>query len=596
MKRYQTTIHLLLVGFMLVCLPAVMKAEKDVIIEAMTDEMNRSMKSLQIENMEKPYYLGYTIIDNRQVAIEAVFGSLTNSRESHNRSLRVDLRVGSYQLDNTAFMGGRSMFSSGMRNTGGIVTEDDYDTIRHDIWLITDRVYKTALEQLAAKKGFIKNQAQPEDIPDFSKEKSVQAVAPFVTMKVDRKKWETIVKNLSTIFHKFPAIHDSGIEMQVKVRNKYYVNSEGTVFRQPETLVFLAAYASTQAADGMKLKHHIPFYARTIEGLPGEKEMAAGIRKMAEELTALASAPVLEEYIGPVLFTGQASAELFTQMLVPHLFGERPPLTEDPRMAEMLPSSKLTQRLNRRVLPREISIVDDPTRTDFEKQPLIGSYKIDDQGVIAQPVKLVERGVLKTLLMSRRPCKEITNSNGHARAEQRGDPGVFIGNLFITAEKGETYQQLKKELLQLCEDQDMPFGLIIKTVDNPAISGVDFSLAALMMRSRGTEPEMTAPVLMYRVYVEDGREELVRGISFSELSVRNLKDMAAVGNDKYVHHRLLTGSGGVSMFSFFSGRSGRATGIPASIVAPSVLFEELEFKKDKGSQKNPPLLGHPFFK
>ena len=102
MKRYKTTIHLLLVGFMLVCLPALMTAEKDIIIEAMTDEMNRSMKSLQIENMEKPYYLGYTIIDNRQVSIEAVFGSLTNSSESHHRSLWVDLRVGSYQLDNTA--------------------------------------------------------------------------------------------------------------------------------------------------------------------------------------------------------------------------------------------------------------------------------------------------------------------------------------------------------------------------------------------------------------------------------------------------------------------------------------------------------------
>lgn len=596
MKAHQITIKLL-AGFMLLCLPALMPAEKDVIFEAMTDEMNRSMKSLQIENMEKPHYLEYTITDNRQLQIEAVFGAVTGSRKSHSRSLRVDLRIGDYQLDNTGFMGSRSMYGGGVRNTGRVAKEDDYDAIRRDIWLVTDRVYKSVLEQLAAKKAFIKNQAQTEDIPDFSKEKSVQAVAPPVTMKVDREKWESIVKNLSTIFHKFPSIHDSGIEMQVRVKHKYYVNSEGTVFRQPETLVFLAAHASTQASDGMRLKNYIPFYAPTVEGLPKEKEMAAGILKMAEELTALTKAPVLEEYIGPVLFTGQASAELFTQVLAPHLSGERPPLTENPRMAGMLPESKLAQRLNRKVLPREISIVDDPIRTDFEKQPLIGSYKIDDQGVTARPVKLVERGVLKTLLMSRRPREEITNSNGHARAEERGDPGVFIGNLFITAEKGKTYQELKKELLQLCKDQEMPFGLIIKTVDNPAISGVDFSLAALMMRSRGTEPEMTAPVLMYKVYVEDGREELVRGISFSELNVRSLKDMAAVGNDKYVHHRLLTGSSGVSIYSFFSGGgSDRAAGIPASIVVPSVLFEELEFKKDTGSQKNPPLLVHPFFK
>jgi predicted Zn-dependent protease len=265
-------------------------------------------------------------------------------------------------------------------------------------------------------------------------------------------------------------------------------------------------------------------------------------------------------------------------------------------MAEMLPESKLAQRLNRKVLPREISITDDPTRTAFEKHPLIGCFKIDDQGVPAGPVTLVEKGVLKTLLMSRRPREEIANSNGHARYEGGGNVGVHIGNLFITTEKGKTYKQLKEELLEFCEDQQLPFGLMVKTVDNPVLSGVDLSISSLLMRSREGGPKMTAPVMLYRVYVEDGREELVRGVSFSEITVKNLKDIAAVGNDNYVHNRMVTGSGATRSFALFSGRSNRHAGIPSAIVAPSVLFEELEFKKDTGSQKNPPLLGHPFFK
>jgi predicted Zn-dependent protease len=572
--------------------------DTDVLIDAMKDEMARSMKSLQIEKMEKPYFLEYTVLDVWQMDIRAGFGSLTISESECNRTLKVDLRVGDYQLDNTGYVTRSSVFSAMMGRSDDIVLEDDYNAVRHDIWLATDRAYKEALEQLAAKNAFIKNQAEKETLPDFSKEKPVHAVAPRVTVKVDAEKWEKTVKDLSTVFRKFPAIHESGVEFRVKVGHKYYVNSEGTVFRQPETLVALVAHAATQAEDGMKLKHYIPFYAPTIDALPNEKELAAGVRKMAEELTALASAPVMKEYIGPVLFTGQASAELFVQMLSPHFSGRRPPLSEDARMAEMAGTpSKLASRMNRRVLPREIFVTDDPNRTSFEKQPLIGSYKIDDQGVPAVPVKLVEGGILKSLLMSRRPRKDFANSNGHARAASRGKPGVQVSNLFITAKKGKSYKELKQELMDLCRDQEMSFGLMIKSVDDPAITGIDFSITELMRRQTGGGGEsITSPVMMYRVDAKTGREELVRGISVSELTVRTLKDILAVGNDSYVYHRLLSGGGMSSYFSYISALRGvRGGGIPGSIVAPSVLFEELELKKTTETRKNPPLLAHPYF-
>jgi predicted Zn-dependent protease len=583
---------ILILAVILFCAPAEMKAGKDVILQAMTDEMNRSMKSLQIENMDKPYYLEYTVTDSRLVSVKAAFGAITHSGESHNRSLRVDLRCGDYQLDNTGFMNRRSMFSRGRGFSGGIVKEDDYDAIRHDIWLQTDKAYKAVLEQLAAKKGFIKNQTEPTEIPDFSKEKSLQAVMPTLTMNVDRGKWETAVKNLSSIFRKYPALNHSAVELRFKLVHKYYVNSEGTVLRQPRVLAYLVAFASTQAPDGMKLKHFVPFYAPAIDGLPDEKTMATGIAAMAKELTALSKAPVLEKYIGPVLFTGQASAELFAQVFAPHLSGERPPLVDDPRMARMLPTNQLAQRLNRKVLPREIAVSDDPTTGNFKNQPLVGTYKADDQGVPAVPVKLVEEGVLKTLLMSRRPREEIANSNGHARASGRSKPGAAIGNLFITAEKGKSYDKLKKELLEFCEDQQLEFGLIVKTVDNPTITGVESSALSFLMQSGGGQGKLTAPVMLYRVYVKDDKEELVRGITFAEMTVKSLKDIEAVGNDYYVHHKLLTGAGGG--ISLFGGRGGGGAGIPGSIVAPSVLFEELEFKKDPANKKNPPLLAHPF--
>lgn len=594
MKTGKLSISIVLVLCLFFCF-SLSGESNGVIIEAMSDELARSMKSLKIENMERPYYLGYSILDRWVTEIEAGFGSLTKSRESHDRALNVELRVGDYRLDNTGFLSRSSMFSSGGGGSRRIVLEDDYNAIRHDLWLATDSAYKQALEQLAAKKGFIKNNVQSEDIADFSKEKSVKLSAPRAIQQIDRAKWEKTIKTLSALFRKFPAVNESAVKLRFQSAHRYYINSEGTVFSKPEHLVSIVAHGTTQAPDGMKLKHFIPFYAATLKDLPGEAEIADGIRKMAKELTVLTNAPVIEDYIGPVLFTKQASAELFAQMLAPHFSGERPPLSSEARLSQTVFSSKLTQRINRRVLPREISITDDPTRVTFKKNSLIGSYMIDDQGVKPKPVTLVDSGVLKTLLMSRRPRKDMLNSTGHARSGTRGNVGVQIGNLFVTTEKGKSYKELKKELIELCKEQQMSHGLIIKTVDNPGITGMDFSVASLIMSRNQSGPQMTNPALMYRVHVKDGREELVRGITFSEINLRSFKDIVTVGNDYFVHHRLLSTGGSVNpMFIFFGGGRG-SPGNPVSIVAPSVLVEELEFKKSAETRKNPPLLGHPYF-
>ncbi|MCP4220229.1 MAG: hypothetical protein GY765_36695, partial [bacterium] len=284
----------------------------------------------------------------------------------------------------------------------------------------------------------------------------------------------------------------------------------------------------------------------------------------------------------PVLFTEQACAELFKQMLVPHFSGHRPMISSTPGMAESLFKSKLLRRLNRRITHRDISISDDPTLAFFNKKPLIGSYPVDDQGVAAQPIKLVEKGILKNLLMSRRPNKKIANSNGHARATMTGKPRVHSSNLVVSAHKGKTYKQLKKRLLELCREQRQPFGLIVKSVDNPVFTGIDKD-------NQSVGRVMTDPVIVTRVYVEDGREELVRGLSFGDIDVRYFREIVEVGNDAYLYHCLLPDT----IWMLYTSESG--TGVPGSLVVPSVLFEELDFSAHKGKRRNPPIMNHPFF-
>jgi predicted Zn-dependent protease len=571
--------------------------KEDVLLTALKDEMNRSMEKLQLKDMEKPYYIEYAVDDAETFMFKATFGAIVESDHNRSRMLRVGLRVGSYDLDNSEFAGGRSSFSMIGGRPTQLVLEDDYVALRRDMWLATDGAYKQALEQLAAKRSFIKTKVQPEEIPDFSREEATTTIAPKRLITFDQKKWKKTVSRLSSIFREFPAIYDSSISLNVKYSHKYFINSEGTKSHQPANLVSLFVRAATQASDGMGLKHFVPSYGTSLDQLPSEKEMAASIRKMAEELTVIASAPVLENYLGPVLVTGEAASELFAQVLAPQLSGQRPPLMEQQQMAAMMTESKFAARLNRRVLPSFFTVVDDPTQKTYEKQPLIGAYKVDDQGVPARPVTLIERGVLKTLLMSRRPSKDISQSNGHGRTMQLGSPSVQIGNLFVQATGGKSFAELKQELIDLSQDQGLSHGLLIKKFDNPGITGREFSMSSFSMRGGPQQEQVTPPILVYKIFVDDGREELVRGVTVAEMSVRMLRDIVAVGKDYYVNNKLMGGGGIMGLlFSYaFSFGQGGAFGIPTTVIAPSVLFEEVELKKHAGAQKKPAFLKHPFF-
>lgn len=577
--------------------PAAGDGDRDILLEALQAELDRSVQQLYIKDMEKPYYIQYSLHDRQGFNLEASFGALSQTDQNHSRLLKVDVRVGDYELDNSGFIGTNSLFSASGRSPERVALEDDYHSIRRDIWLVTDTAFKQSLQQMARKKAFRQNQAQVEEIPDFSRQKPVRLILPVRRIDFNPDKWEDVVKRLSLIFRQFPAIQDSAVNLEFNVTNRYFINSEGTVCRYPQVKTSLLIRAETQADDGRKLKHHLPYYAVSPGEIPPEEEIAAAVRRMAQTLSALASAPRLEDFIGPTLFTGQASAQLFAQLLAPNLSGERPPSAEVSRMAELTASSKLAHRLNRRVLPSFMSVTDDPGRREYAGQSLIGAYPVDDEGVVPQPLTLVDKGILRTLLLSRRPRKEIPQSNGRGRESLWGSAGAMYGNLFIKVEKPQSYRNLKKKLIRMCKDQKLPYGLLIKTLDNPAITGTDDSVASLYMRSSGgSEDELTSPVAMVRVYAADGREEPVRGLNIHDLDVKALKYITAAGNDYFVYQSMAAPGSGMMrrLFSVYA-RSMRGFGIPTTVIAPSVLFEEVEFTKIAAPPKKPPLLQHPYF-
>jgi TldD protein len=536
-------------------------APPNTVMKAMGDELQRSVSELQFKDLEKPYFIQYIILDREQYQAEATFGGLTASKRDRARLLQAQVRVGDYDFDNSEFIAQGFQPQSGILTT--TVIEDDYDGIRHSLWLATDAAYKQSVEQLARKRAFVQNKVRDEQIPDFSMESAVTSVGSPLHLEFDKAVWERQLRDWSSMFREFPSIQESSVSLRALVINKYLVNSEGTRTLQPSMIVMLQIEAKTEAEDGMRLVHSIPFNAASFSQLPAKQMVDDAIRRMGADLTALRTAPIFnKDYSGPVLLTGQASAEMFARVLAPNLSGQRLPLSERELAQGQTTFSELVERMNRPVLPPFLSVFDDPAQSQIGSQELIGHYQVDDQGVRAQRVSLIEEGVLRSFLMSRRPTKELPRSNGHGRSGFPGRETAQIGNLFVQSNEGKSYDELKQELIKSCKREQLQFCLLVKglTPDGRSPIGV--------------------PVLTYKVYVDDGREELVRGASASAIPIRSLREIEAVGNDTFVANRL-GGSADVPT--------------PMSVVAPSVLLEEMDLKRPPATQQKPALLTHPYF-
>jgi TldD protein len=241
-----------------------------------------------------------------------------------------------------------------------------------------------------------------------------------------------------------------------------------------------------------------------------------------------------------------------------------------------------------------VTLVDDPGAKEFNGAPLIGGYSVDNEGVRAQKVTLVENGNLKNELMSRRPGPDFEDSNGHGRSAFLNDAKPTMTNLLFTSTETLSPADMKKKLIDSCRREKLNDCLIVREMDNPVLSLLhqeDISeLLASFAGGAGTGDRL--PLVVYRVYPESGREEIVRGSRIIGLNTRALRNLAGIGNDSFVFNYMqsqINGFAGTALGAFGSAQGG----LPASVVAPSLLFEELEVRGARGEAKRLPLLPPP---
>lgn len=560
-------------------------AQDDVILRAMQDELARS-RGLSVVSPELPYYIEYSLYDGDSVSASATLGALIGSRRVNYRLPRVQVRVGDYKFDNTNFIG--TDFYSGTRyDVDQFPLDSSYAVLRHHLWLATDAAYKGAVEAYSRKRAALKNITLSEVLPDFAHASPLERIEAIRPGMPDEAQWVARVRRLSTVFLSFPDVQSSMVDFEGGRSMRYVVTSEGTKVRAAEGMISFRARASAQAPDGMMLRDAVVFHSLDPDRLPPEVEMERGIRQMGENLSALARAPAGEAYSGPILFDGVAGPQVLAELLGENLAVPRKPITL-PGRPFPLPMSELEGRLGVRILPEWMDVVDDPTQKEWHGRPLFGFYTVDLEGVAPQPLVLVEKGVLKNFLLTRQPVKGFEASNGRARLPGNfGAKAAGYGNLFVRASEAVPSAELRKKLIGMCSQRGKPYGMIVRKMDFPSSASLTEVRRLLtgMAQSGGSARPVSLPILAYRVY-PDGREELVRGLRFRGLTARSLKDIVAASDETQVFDFL----DNTAPFALMSGANFVSE---TSIIAPSILIDDLEMELAQEQLPKPPIVPAP---
>ncbi|MCU1336196.1 MAG: peptidase modulator of gyrase [Bryobacterales bacterium] len=558
----------------------------EILLRAMRDELQRSKQLGVVAGQDAPYFFSYTLTDAETLHISASMGAVVNVSRNRFRSPSTEVRVGSYDFDNTGHI--FSGVYSGSRYDGNWPLDDDYANFRNELWLSTDRAFKAAVESMARKRASLNNSAaSAEPVPDFSKVAPVVSIGKVSRPKVEDEAWKTRMAHLAAIFNNYKEVLSSGVELQLIQGPTTLMNSEGTAVRYNDDMYWVYAKAEGQAPDGMLLHDAVSIQSLDMDKFPSEAEMRKSLAEVAENVRALVHAPWGESYSGPVLIEPRAAAQLLAQLLGDNLRVPRRPLSDPGRNVPFAPS-EFESRIGGRVLPESFDVTDDATQSTYNGKPLAGFYLFDMEGVAPKPVSVVEKGVLKTFLTTRQPIRGFPASNGHARLP--GNYGSFsaaIGNLFVKSSETTPLADLKKRLIELTKTRGKPYGMLVRKLDYPysATTSELQSLAQASSQSGGSARPVSPPLLIYRVY-PDGREELVRGLRFRGLTSRTLRDVLAASSE-------------TEMFDFVNvaaplailGAGGYLA--PASVVSPGLLFDELELEPPQDQLPKAPTVPPP---
>ena len=489
------------------------------VLSILQDELERSTAALEGQGDKAPYFVTYAVSDGEKLRMTAENGAISEREDGRTRLLDIDLRLGSYELDSTHPIEGMGFMGRGAPTL--IPLEDDEHAIRTAIWLATDRAYKQASQRFGRVRASKTVKVEDEDrSADLSKEEPVQYVEAPSVLEVDRDAWEGRLRSYSAAFKSHRWIHGS-----------------------------LGARLTTR-------RRHTGFAGSNKE------ELVAAAQRLGEELKELRTAPVVDDFSGPVLFEGPAAAQIVGMVFRRQLDGTPPPKPVSGGR------SGLASRVGQRLLPRGISLIDDPTITSWNGHAMLGGYRVDDQGVLGTKVVLVDNGILKTLLMTRTPRKGFETSTGHASGFMSGRHMASPSNLILSGRGAIVSRNMRAKLLAEVRKANAPHVFIVRKL-------YERGMGALLPTADFRPQSPFFPLVMIRV-TPDGKEQMVRGAMLERIQLKDLERLVAVGRDSAVSHA----DGGAGLR-------------PLAVASPAILLDRVVVRRLSGAQPKPPIIPPP---
>jgi len=529
------------------------------VLATMDKELDREMPILS-KASPPAYFISYTLTSTDRTQVMGSNGALLSSDDNLSHWLETQVRVGSYELDNTHKVGNAP--ASGSSDATAVPVDNAPEVLRRAMWKETDEQYRAASEALIkiSTSKEVQSQNTEDQAPDFSREPPHVFYGPEVSIHVDRKPWEAKVRLYTAAFRASPQILNSIVTFSAQAVNQYQVNSEGTRLQFGLIHYRLELYIQGKAPDGMNIDRYYNYDWNNPANAPDDKTVLAEGQVLRKQLEGLVAAPLVEPFAGPALLTGRAAAVFFHEV-----FGHR---DEGFRQKDITEGQTFAQKVGQLILPKFISIYDDPTKKTLGNDMLLGYYPFDDEGIPAQRVTLVDHGVLRNFEMSRQPLNGFPHSNGHGRRQIGAQPISRQGNLIIRSSVSVSNAELRRKLIAEIKRQGKPFGLLIDDI----AGGFTFT-------GRG-QPQafQVQPLVVYKVFADGRPDQLVRGVDIVGTPLVSLTKILATGNTEEV----------------FNGYCGAESGsVPVAAVSPAILISEMEVQKKQSSTDKPPILPPP---
>lgn len=562
-------------------------------LKAMKDEISENMATLKLDRMLPPYYISCLVTDARIAAVTGIMGSVVTSEERSSRDFETRVLVGNDRVNNEHYIDENSLLS--VRTPAlPLPLDNDYQNIRRSLRHAVDYGYREAAARYAGKQDVLKLQNLPEDVlslDDRSEAKCENYFHDRYYESLSLSYLQDVVCELSQMFTDADSLTDSGVDIYAYRANALFSASDGVQYAQPFSFICLRIHAATVAEDGEPLMDCTNLFYKDIENMPAAAVLKNHVVQMIERMRTIRHAPkIANSYAGPVLVTGDAAAQWFGHAFLEsplNIVASRQPICSNPDFLQSyrrhVPADNpLAQQIDRQILDNHLTVTALDGTEQFDGLELIGSYRVDAEGVsVDESRNYIESGVLLSLLSNRTPTHNIHYSNGHERLALTGDrltTSRGAGVLSLSGNMEMSEDKLKRKLLRLANAKGYKYAYVIRKMADRNMC--DVPNAKVYCHNR-----CCRPVYLYRIDVATGRETMVRTAVVEELNLLTFNKLCAASGTKFACNTLMKGQTGSCVNGMIP-----FSGIPCSLIVPTaLLFNEIKIYPLTGTPLEPEL-------